>query len=125
MLLVKEKLNHESIIQYKIEERSIVSRRLINSGNRVEFLVNIMKDEVLSTPENLENLKNEIFIFTQDDSFKKANQWARLCKLLLTICDSIIKMSVWEICSNKTDPHHSRPHPNHPQREDHPHVVLC
>tara|TARA_A100001011_G_scaffold190854_1_gene199506 strand:+ start:343 stop:1452 length:1110 start_codon:yes stop_codon:yes gene_type:complete len=78
MLLVKEKLNHESIIQYKIEERSIVSRRLINSGNRVEFLVNIMKDEVLSTPENLENLKNEIFIFTQDDSFKKSKSMGAL-----------------------------------------------
>ena len=35
--VVKEKLNHESIIQYKIEERSILSRRLINSGNRIDF----------------------------------------------------------------------------------------
>ena len=57
MLIIKDKLNHESIVQYKIEERSIVSRRLINSGTRIKFLVNIMKNDRLSIPENLEKLK--------------------------------------------------------------------
>ncbi len=76
--VVKEKLNHESVIQYKIEERSIFSRRLINSGNRVEFLVSIMKNDVLSTPENLEQLKNEIFIFTKDSAFKESKSMGEL-----------------------------------------------
>jgi hypothetical protein len=78
MLLVKDKLNHESIIQYKIEERSIVSRRLINSGNRIEFLVNIMKNDRLSIPENLEKLKNEIFVFTKDKAFTKSKSMGEL-----------------------------------------------
>ena len=78
MLVVKDKLNHESIIKYKIEERSIVSRRLINSGNRIDFLVNIMKKDPLSIPENLEKLKNEIFVFTKDDAFTKSKSMGEL-----------------------------------------------
>ena len=78
MEVVKEKLNHESIIQYKIEERSIVSRRLINSGNRIQLLVNIMKNDQLTTPENLEKLKNEIFVFTKDESFSKSKSMGEL-----------------------------------------------
>ena len=78
MNVVKEKLNHESIVQYKIEERSIVSRRLINSGNRIDFLVNIMKNDRLSIPENLEKLKNEIYVFTKDKAFKKSKSMGEL-----------------------------------------------
>ncbi|MEE3085265.1 MAG: hypothetical protein VX297_00130 [Bacteroidota bacterium] len=78
MLVIKEKLSHESIVQYKIEERSILSRRLINSGNRIDFLVNIMKNDRLSIPENLENLKNEIFVFTKDDAFTKSKSMGEL-----------------------------------------------
>ena len=78
MSVIKEKLSHESIVQYKIEERSILSRRLINSGNRIDFLVNIMKNDRLSIPENLENLKNEIFVFTKDDAFTKSKSMGEL-----------------------------------------------
>ena len=78
MMVIKDKLNHDSIIQYKIEERSIVSRRLINSGNRIDFLVNIMKKDRLSIPENLEKLKNEIFVFTKDDTFTKSKSMGEL-----------------------------------------------
>lgn len=78
MMVIKDKLNHESIIQYKIEERSIVSRRLINSGNRIDFLVNIMKKDRLSIPENLEKLKNEIFVFTKDETFTKSKSMGEL-----------------------------------------------
>lgn len=78
MQVVKERLNHESIMQYKIEERSIVSRRLINSGNRIDFLVNIMKKDRLSSDENLEKLKNEIFVFTQDRAFAKSRSMGEL-----------------------------------------------
>ena len=51
---------------------------MINSGNRVEFLVSIMKNDVLSTPENLEQLKNEIFIFTKDSAFKESQSMGEL-----------------------------------------------
>ena len=78
MVLVKKKLKHDSIIQYKIEERSTVSRRLIISENRMDSLIKIMKKDNLSSSENLETLKNEIFLFTNDDAFKKSKSMGDL-----------------------------------------------
>jgi hypothetical protein len=37
-----------------------------------------MKNDQLSLPENLEKLKNEIFVFTKDESFKKSNSMGEL-----------------------------------------------
>jgi len=78
MELVKKKLKHDSIIQYKIEERSTVSRRLIISESRMDSLIKIMKKDRLSSNKNLETLKNEIFLFTNDDAFKKSKSMGEL-----------------------------------------------
>jgi hypothetical protein len=72
MDLVRTKLNHNSINQYKIEERSIVARRIISSENRLIRLVTIMQGVTLTLPENLERLSQEIFKFTKDKSFKQS-----------------------------------------------------
>ena len=72
MDLVRNKLNHNSINQYKIEERSIVARRIISSGNRLIRLVKIMQNETLTLPENLDRLRKEIFKFTKDKSFNQS-----------------------------------------------------
>ena len=60
MDIVRNKLKADSIIQYKIEERSTISRRLIISDERMKLLINIMKKDTVSKKENVENLKNEI-----------------------------------------------------------------
>jgi len=78
MELVKKKLKHDSIIQYKIEERSTVSRRLIISENRMDSLIKIMKQDRLSSKENVKSLKNEIFLFTKDIAFKKSKSMGDL-----------------------------------------------
>ena len=78
MELVKRKLKHDAIVQYKIEERSTVSRRLIISKNRMDSLIKIMKKDRLSPNKNLETLKNEIFLFTMDDAFKKSKSMGDL-----------------------------------------------
>jgi len=72
MDLVRTKLNHNSINQYKIEERSIVARRIISSGSRLQSLVRIMQSETLTLQENLERLRQEIFKFTKDKAFKQS-----------------------------------------------------
>src|SRR5210317_272245 len=72
MDLVRTKLNHDSINQYKIEERSIVARRIISSGSRLQSLVRIMQSETLSLQENLERLRQEIYKFTKDSAFKRS-----------------------------------------------------
>jgi hypothetical protein len=72
MDLVRAKLNQNSINQYKVEERSIVARRIISSGNRLKKLISIMQSEILTDKENLVRLREEIFKFTRDNAFKES-----------------------------------------------------
>ena len=53
MEIVRSKLTRDSINQYKIEERSIVARRIISSGNRLNMLIKIMQVDVISHKKNL------------------------------------------------------------------------
>ncbi len=67
--VVKEKLTLDSINQYKIEERSIVAKRIISSGVRLESLVEIMRSDGLTRTDFLKNLAAEIYKFTKDEAF--------------------------------------------------------
>jgi hypothetical protein len=58
-------------VQYKIEERSIVAKRLISFERRVAKLVKHMKKTPLTLPENLATLKQEIYNFTKDPVFQQ------------------------------------------------------
>ena len=69
MDLVRTKLNHDSINQYKIEERSIVARRIISSGNRLKKLLDIMQSDKVTISKNLKRLREEIYNFTKDKAF--------------------------------------------------------
>ncbi len=83
MNLVRNKLKTDSIIQYKIEERSTISRRLIISENRMKLLIEIMKSDKISTKDNIDNLKKEIFKFTNEDSFKESKSMGELMEKTL------------------------------------------
>ena len=80
MDLVRSKLTHDSINQYKIEERSIVARRIISSWNRLNKLVKTMQLELFTLPENLERLRNEIYKFTQDKAFLNSKTMGDIMK---------------------------------------------
>ena len=80
MDLVRTKLTHDSINQYKIEERSIVARRIISSGNRLNKLVKTMQLELLTLPENLERLRNEIYKFTNYKAFLQSKTMGDIMK---------------------------------------------
>tara|TARA_A100001011_G_scaffold400842_1_gene519719 strand:- start:39968 stop:41029 length:1062 start_codon:yes stop_codon:yes gene_type:complete len=83
MDLVRTKLNHDSINQYKIEERSIVARRIISSGNRLEKLLDIMKLDVITVISNLERLQSEIYKFTKDKAFLDSKSMGDLMQAAL------------------------------------------
>ncbi|WP_299105825.1 hypothetical protein [uncultured Tenacibaculum sp.] len=70
--LVGEKLQETSINQYKIEERSIVAKRILSSGKRINELVSCMKNDTISTDKNIHLLKQQIFDFTKDILFKRS-----------------------------------------------------
>ena len=78
MDLVRKKLKTDSIIQYKIEERAPISKRLIIADERMKLLVDIMKQDTISSIENIDNLKKEIFKFTKEESFIKSKSMGEL-----------------------------------------------
>ncbi len=81
--LVKSKLQNDSVDQYKIEERSIVAKRIISSENRIEELVSICREDVISLDENVALLKAQIYELTMDAQFKKCNTMGEVLTLAL------------------------------------------
>lgn len=70
--LVSKRLKANSIEQYKIEERSIVAKRILSSEDRINELIECMKSSTISTEENINRLKSEIYTFTKDIKFKRS-----------------------------------------------------
>ncbi len=79
--LVREKLQKSSVDQYKIEERSIVAKRIKSSGNRIKRLVSIAKTDDISLMENIEALRMEIYDLTKDVNFKKCDTMGEVLSL--------------------------------------------
>ncbi len=81
--LVRSKLQKNSVDQYKIEERSIVAKRIISSGNRIKRLIGISKTDDISLDENIGRLKMEIYELTKDLNFKKCATMGEVLSLAL------------------------------------------
>ncbi len=78
--LVSETFQRLSIDQYKIEERSILVKRLKSFLNRMEKLLDCMAQDTISTPENIELLKEKIYDYTFDASFLKCKSMGDILK---------------------------------------------
>jgi len=76
--LVTEKLQENSIEQYKLEERSIVAKRILSSEDRLNELVNCMKNDAISLPENITTLKKQVYGFTRDVNFKRSKNMGEI-----------------------------------------------
>ncbi len=81
--LVRKKLLRDSVDQYKVEERSIVAKRILSSGSRIRALVEIAKKDTLSKPEHIDRLKREIYALTLDMQFKKCTHMGEILALAL------------------------------------------
>ncbi|MEP5255264.1 hypothetical protein [Winogradskyella rapida] len=78
--LVREKIQNESIDQYKIEERSIVAKRMISYHSRLNKLLDCMEADVISTPAHIERLKEDIYNYTMDLNFRKSKNMGEILK---------------------------------------------
>ena len=76
--LVKDILQTSSIEQYKDEERAVLAKRIISAENRIKRLMKIMGNDVISTTEHLEQLKLELYRYTNDLNFKKAQSMGNI-----------------------------------------------
>ncbi|QKJ64430.1 hypothetical protein [Flavobacterium sp. M31R6] len=69
---IKNKLQDRSIEQYKNEERSALAKRINTAESRIKILMKIMGNDNISTEENLNKLKLELYRYTNDMNFKNA-----------------------------------------------------
>lgn len=76
--LVKDKLQESSINQYKNEERAVLAKRIHSAENRIKRLLKIMGDDTLAPESHLEQLKMELYRYTNDLNFKKAKSMGQI-----------------------------------------------
>jgi len=80
--MVQENLGEHSIEQYKKEERSALAKRLKSSHNRINNLLKCMKNDHISTPENIEHLNKDLIEYTHDKNFKKCKNMGEIIQVV-------------------------------------------
>ena len=78
--LTQKILNKDSIEQYQAEERTMIAFRMASSRRRTMDLLNIMSKDIISKPEKIEQLKNELGAYFKTSSFKKAQSMGQIVK---------------------------------------------
>ncbi|MAU62916.1 MAG: hypothetical protein CMC38_00990 [Flavobacteriaceae bacterium] len=78
--IIKEKLQKSSVDQYKIEERSIIAKRILSSEIRSKKLLKCMLSDKISNKKNIKLLSQQIYNLTHDKNFKKANNMGQIMK---------------------------------------------
>jgi len=81
--LVKDKLGNRSIEQYRNEERALLAKRIITAKKRLSRLLRIMSEDKISSKSNIVMLRNEIYKYTSDIKFKRANTMGAIVKAAL------------------------------------------
>src|SRR5690625_1378676 len=71
-------LKQASIDQYKIEERSLLAKRATSEAKRLEKLMHCMRNDQISSPEKVEELKMGLFDYTGDINFKNATNMGEI-----------------------------------------------
>lgn len=81
--LVSDRLQENSIEQYRREERSLLAKRMINASLRFKELIRCMINDHISTEENVKQLRRDLFIFTKDIKFKRARSMGQILRTAL------------------------------------------
>lgn len=70
--LVDELLPKGSVEQYRREERALIAKRASSEWTRLQDLLTCMKQETLSSKENIDSLSKSLYKYAKDVNFKKA-----------------------------------------------------
>jgi hypothetical protein len=74
-------------LQYQKEERTRILNRVFSSGDQLQQLLLSMKEDTLSKPENLDQLRQELAELYQDSEFLKAKTMGDLVQTSLRMLD--------------------------------------
>src|SRR5690606_10789661 len=81
--LVAERLQENSIEQYRKEERSLLAKRMINASTRFKELIRCMINDHISTDKNVRQLRKDLFEFTKDVKFKRSRTMGQILRTAL------------------------------------------
>lgn len=73
-------LNKESIAQYQAEERTLITFRLASSRYRIKELTDVMSTDIISTPEKIGQLKEELNQYFHTSAFHKCQSMGQVVK---------------------------------------------
>ncbi len=76
--MVLNRLQEQSIEQYKREERSAIARRIKGNHERVLDLLTCLKSDRISSPEKVEELKKGFYEYTKDVHFKRCTSMGEI-----------------------------------------------
>lgn len=76
-------LEDASIEQYKREERSLLAKRATSEKDRLDELLVCMKNDTLSPPEKMKQLRKDLLQLTGDINFKKAKNMGEILESAL------------------------------------------
>ncbi|MBI1341828.1 MAG: hypothetical protein GC171_02715 [Terrimonas sp.] len=79
--LTLKHLNHDSILQYQSEERTMMAFRVASSRYRLMDLLTIMGKDNISTPEKTAQLKNELNSYFGTTHYNRAATMGQLVKI--------------------------------------------
>ena len=80
MNIIKDKLEINSVNQYKIEERSILAKRILSSLDRSKEIIKCMIEDKISEDNKINLLSRQIYELTSDKNFKKAKGMGEIMK---------------------------------------------
>lgn len=78
----------ESMRQYQREERALIATRLKSSLKEMEDLLQSMEKDILSTPENIESLKQDLALFYENREFLACENMGQILRVSL---DQVVK----------------------------------
>ena len=78
--LVSDLFQKESVEQYKLEERSIIAKRIKSFNDRIEALVDCMIIDDIAPVSHIDQLKMQIYSYTKDLNFKHSGSMGEILK---------------------------------------------
>jgi hypothetical protein len=78
-------LTPESVKQYQAEERTLIANRLREEKSRMHDLIETMKKDTLSLPENLESLKQDLARHYKNNNFLTCKSMGEVVELSLKL----------------------------------------
>ena len=78
--MIKDKLQESSIEQYKYEERAALAKRILSAETRIQKIIRIMSHDIIAPDEHINQLKMELYRYTNDINFKTATSMGFVLK---------------------------------------------